>query len=174
MRLYKNGQLKSINTEKLEDSLLPLVTKDSHMFCALSPGDEVNSTCFMAGDSRVNRNPFAIVIYTILMRNHNRIANELQIKHPDWEDEQLFRTAKSINIDIYQRIVFNEWLPVILGASMTYEIKATIKSSRNPKKSITDQQISNEYAVAASRFYLSMMPNVLHNYAIESTLLDRT
>lgn len=132
------------------------------MFCALSPGDKVNATCFMAGDSRVNMNPFQILINTIFMRNHNRIATELKAKHPDWLDQQLFQNAKSINVAIYQSIVFNEWLPIILGTSMATKIRGGSKNIENT------QQISNEYAVAASRFYLSMMPNVLHNYARES------
>ncbi|XP_065371103.1 peroxidase [Calliphora vicina] len=165
MRLKQKGLLKSTSLGKSQDSLLPMAEEDTNWFCALIPDGGSNSTCFMAGDSRVNSDPFAIIIHTIMMRNHNRIAKELNIQHPDWNDDQLFQKAKSINIDIYHRIVIDEWLPVVLGTSMTNEIKM-IKSRSVNNESL--HQISNEYAIAASRFYLSMMPNELRNYAMDT------
>ncbi|KAI8119521.1 Chorion peroxidase [Lucilia cuprina] len=169
MRLHQKGLLKSTSFGKSEDALLPIAAEDTNWFCALNPNDRENTTCFMSGDSRVNSNPFAIIIHTIMMRNHNRIAKDLGLQHPDWSDDQLFQKARSINIDIYQRIVLNEWLPVILGASMANEINSN-KHEPNKLSNVNNElvhQISNEYAVAASRFYLSMMPNELRNYAMD-------
>lgn len=166
MRLHQNGLLKFTNLGKIKNDLLPMAAEDSNWFCALAPENIVNSTCFMAGDSRVNSDPFAIIIHTIMMRNHNRIAKELNSQYPDWQDDQLFQKAKSINIDVYKRIVFDEWLPIILGTSMVNDIKRIdYKKNMGVDANELLNQISNEYAVAASRFYLSMMPNELHNYA---------
>ena len=162
MRSFKEGLLKSTPARNWNDALLPIAGEDSHWFCAREKYKNVNSSCFMSGDSRVNNNPFAILIYTVMMRNHNRIAKELNVLHPDWTDEQLFQRAKSINIEIYRRIIFNEWLPLILGDSMANEIKRNVnKVDTGNSNSEILYQVSNEYAVAASRFYLSMMPDRL-------------
>ncbi|XP_013100002.1 chorion peroxidase [Stomoxys calcitrans] len=157
MRSHRNGYLKSTQDETIKNSLLPLVKEDKHQFCVRGS----NSTCFMAGDSRVNSNPFTIAIYTIFLRNHNRLANELKQKYPKWNDEKLFQGAKAINIDIYQRIVLYEWLPIVLGPQEAEEIYQSHMKTENLGE---PQQVSNEFAVAASRFYLSMMPDVLHSF----------
>lgn len=162
MRSFKKGLLKTTTTGKWNEALLPVAEEDSHCFCARKNNDVANSTCFLAGDSRVNNNPLTISVYTIMMRNHNRIARELYFRHPDWKDEQLFQKAKSINIEIYRRIIFNEWLPQIVGDSMANEIiENTNKSDSDGFHAEVFDQVSNEYAVAASRFYLSMMPDEL-------------
>ncbi|XP_075148042.1 immune-regulated catalase [Haematobia irritans] len=171
MRSFRNGFLKSTQTESIENSLLPMVTEDIHRFCVNIPNSQeiasnVNSSCFMAGDSRVNSNPFSIAIYTIFMRNHNRLAQELKETYPQWNDEQLYQQAKAINVDIYQRIVFFEWLPVALGPNVAEEIYQSYRKIE--RISEEPQQVSNEYAVAASRFYLSMMPNSLHSFPMRS------
>lgn len=162
MRLHRMGLLKSTNFGSSQESLLPLTENDTNWFCALSAGEQFNSTCFMAGDSRVNSNPFTIILYTIMMRNHNLIAKELSLKHTGWQDEQIFRKAKSINIEIYKQIILNEWLPIVLGTSLAEDVKNVESNNADDE---WQHQISNEYAVAASRFFLSMMPNELHNYA---------
>lgn len=168
MRLGKDGLLKSTTADKIEDTLLPVVTKDQHLFC-VPPTDVAadvagNSTCFVAGDSRVNSNPFAVVIYTIFMRNHNRLAGQLKRNFPHWNDEQLFQGAKQMNTDIYNNIVFDEWLPIVLGTRMANDIKY----HRSTASSTDHKHISNSYAVAASRFYLSMLPDALQSFGVES------
>lgn len=128
-------------------------TKDlGHSFCAW--GATGNATCFAAGDSRVNSSPFSILIYTIFMRNHNRLAREIGEKKPRWSDGQLFQAAKAVNVDIYRRVVIDEWLPEVLGDKL-----AAGSQSRNTRR----LEISNEFGVAAIRFYLSMLPNELRN-----------
>lgn len=160
MRSHTSGFLKSTPADRIEHSLLPRVTDDVHRFCVHASGLK---SCFMAGDSRVNSNPFTIAIYTIFMRNHNRLANELKRTHPLWDDEQLYNRAKAINSEIYRRVVFDEWLPIVLGPALTDEIVAS-RSQKVPTGGVDEQaQVSNEYAVAAARFYLSMMPNALHS-----------
>ncbi|XP_073816093.1 immune-regulated catalase [Musca autumnalis] len=170
IRLYKNGLLKSTNAEQARNSLLPMVTKEAHHFCAhrLDKEGSNRTSCFMAGDSRVNSNPFTITLYTLFMRNHNQLAMDLKKAHPQWDDEKLYQHAKLINTDIYQRIVFKEWLVTVLGKGMVNEIDKE-QRKRTKDKLEPKHQVSNEFAIAASRFYLSMMPNVLHNYALKDT-----
>uniref|UniRef100_A0A6P4ECN0 Peroxidase n=1 Tax=Drosophila rhopaloa TaxID=1041015 RepID=A0A6P4ECN0_DRORH len=154
LRASEGGLLKSTPRGENDNALLPIASDtEGPSFCAREIiGD---GTCFAAGDSRVNSNPFSILIYTIFMRNHNRLATELHLRNRRWSDERLFQAAKAINVDIYRRVVIDEWLPAVLGERLAAEVKTT----RYPSA----LEVSNEFAVAAIRFYFSMLPNELQN-----------
>ncbi|XP_017017711.1 salivary peroxidase/catechol oxidase [Drosophila kikkawai] len=164
MRLFRGGLLKSTPIGQRHHVLLPM-TRDTqdlgHSFCAW--GATGNATCFAAGDSRVNSSPFSILIYTIFMRNHNRLARELSDRKSGWSDEQLFQAAKAVNVDVYRRVVIDEWLPEVLGKKLADEARS---------RSDRAQEISNEFGVAAIRFYFSMLPNELHNLVKDNDLDD--
>ncbi|XP_030370312.1 chorion peroxidase [Scaptodrosophila lebanonensis] len=158
MRTFSHGKLKSTTTMGTHlNDLLPMSTDaNEHTFCTTSNA----STCFMAGDSRVNRSPYSILAYTLFMRNHNRVAAELGSNNPSWSDEQLFQAAKSVNVDTYRHIITNEWLPVVLGTQLAAEVQSKTESP-TPQEHLSE--VYNEFGVAAIRFYFSMLPNVLHN-----------
>lgn len=158
MRAFQDGLLKSTTSDFKNNALLPMTsdTEDvKNSFCAW--GSSGNSTCFAAGDSRVNSSPFSIVIYTIFMRNHNRLARELKERNPRWNDERVFQAAKAVNVDIYRRVVMEEWLPEVLGQTQANEVLDS-KPSQEARK-----EISNEFGAAAIRFYYSLLPNELRN-----------
>ena len=71
--------------------------------------------CFFAGDFRVNEQLNLVVLHTIFMREHNRIATELARLNPRWSDDKIYQEARKINIAEYQHILFKEWLPIIIG-----------------------------------------------------------
>merc|ERR1719428_138936 len=85
----------------------------------LLPTDSENTcevgSCFKAGDGRVNENPQLSVIHTVFMREHNRVAEKLQQLNQGWSDEKIFQEAKKFVTAEYQHIVYNEWLPSIIG-----------------------------------------------------------
>lgn len=74
-----------------------------------------SSEFFVAGDIRVNENPMLMTMHTIFVREHNIIATELVEAFPEFDDEELFLNARRINNAQLQKIVYEEWLPAILG-----------------------------------------------------------
>ena len=67
------------------------------------------------GDVRANEQLNLLVLHTVWMREHNRIARSLRAVNPRWSDERLFQEARRITIAEYQHVVYKEWLPIILG-----------------------------------------------------------
>jgi hypothetical protein len=70
---------------------------------------------FAAGDRRANENIELTAVQTLFMRNHNRLAGQLQALHPTWTDEQLYQEARKLNIAEEEIITYTEFLPAILG-----------------------------------------------------------
>jgi peroxidase len=69
----------------------------------------------LLGDSRVNEQPLLSVMHTIWLREHNRIAENLFRIVPGQTDEFYFQHARRIVIAEMQHIIYNEYLPVIIG-----------------------------------------------------------
>ena len=104
------------------------------------------SDCFLAGDVRVNEQPGLLIMHTIWMREHNRIAAALQAENTLWDSERIFQTARAIVGAEIQKITFKDYLPIILGDAMSLLDPYTgYKDTVNPS-------IPNSFAAAAFRF----------------------
>ncbi|HXC99086.1 MAG TPA: peroxidase family protein [Verrucomicrobiae bacterium] len=73
------------------------------------------SSMFVTGDTRGNENLELTVLQALFLDNHNRIAGQLAQANPTWTDEQLFQKARRLNIAEYQSVIYNEWIPAVLG-----------------------------------------------------------
>lgn len=141
LRLRRDGKLKVDSND-----FLPATT-DSCFSTSEGP-------CFQSGDSRVNVNPYMTIQHSIFHKSHNRIASKLKALNPQWKDEKLFETARKINIAIYQKISYEEWLPMVVGRRLSAELGNVSGGSHR-------RGVSNEFATAAIRFYNSMLPGDL-------------
>ncbi|XP_051159769.1 peroxidase-like [Leptopilina boulardi] len=81
--------------------------------------------CYKTGDRRTNLGINLAFFGVALMRQHNRMAQELSKLNPHWDDEKLYQETKRIYIAISQHITYNELLPIILGVENAYLEKIT-------------------------------------------------
>merc|ERR1711902_464053 len=116
--------------------------------------------CFFAGDFRVNEQLNLIVLHTMFMREHNRIASELSRLNPRWSDDKIYQEARKINVAEYQHIIFKEWLPIIIGNTFmkSYGLFPRESGFSTDYSDNFDPRINNEFAAAAYRFGHSMVP----------------
>lgn len=111
LRSFQSGQLLTS-----DGNLLPF---DPNNGLPNATGGRADQISFIAGDVRANENVVLSSVHTLFVREHNRLAEALAQEHPSWSDEQLFQRARQINIAQMQNITFNEYLPTLLGESLS-------------------------------------------------------
>ncbi len=99
------------------------------------------SGSFVAGDGRANEHVALISMHTLFIREHNRLADAISDRNPDWSDEEVFQYARHINIGLLEAITYNEYLPS-LGITL---------DPYDGYKPNVDPTISNEFATVAFR-----------------------
>lgn len=155
------GRLKVSRTSRQAREDLPTCNRPGSgdiKACETCEGDDED--CYFAGDFRVNEQINLVVIHTLFMREHNRIASSFQRSHPDWDDERLYQEARRVTVAQYQHIVYNEWLPVILGNNFMrlYGLFPLSSGQSFDYDDNFDPRINNEFAAAAFRFGHSLVP----------------
>jgi peroxidase len=125
--------------------------------------EEKSRGCAFAGDFRVNEQPGLSTMHTILAREHNRIAGELGAMNTHWDGEKVFQETRRIVIAQWQHIVYNEWLPILLGTEYmkTFGLLPTSDGYTQDYDPSIDPRINNEFSAAAFRFGHSMIPSHL-------------
>ena len=105
---------------------------------------------FICGDVRCNENIALASIHTLFLREHNYWANYFKTQHSSWSDEQIFHKARGRVIAEIQYIVYEEFLPALLGKDVwgKYENKEENKCF-DP---YIDPRIYNEFSTVAYRF----------------------
>lgn len=83
----------------------------------LPNGGGTSSTLFLAGDIRTNEQTGLLAIHTILLREHNRLADQISAANPGMSDEDVYQRARHLVGAEIQAITYNEWLPALLGGN---------------------------------------------------------
>ena len=116
----QKGRLKSqlLNGEEYPHFLYPEGGTEPHGdFVDLDPPlgltelpAEQRKTLFAVGGDRVNSTPQTSMLNTLLLREHNRLAGEIEAAHPDWDDTRIFETARNTVIVIFIKIVVEDYI----------------------------------------------------------------
>ncbi|KAI0557007.1 Peroxidase [Gracilaria domingensis] len=109
-----------------------------------------SASLYIAGDTRVNEHPVLTTIHTIFLREHNNICDLLEDALPNMAAGSMYEAARAINIAQYQKIIYEEWLPAILGR--------TLPRYTGYKENI-DPTISLEFTTAGFRVGHTMVGN---------------
>jgi len=166
LRAYEGGRMKTLPVFKdqgLKD-LLPLNLENPDRGC-IRPSRDV--FCFLTGDPRVSEQTVLSLIHTFFIREHNRIADELSIINPHWNDEIIFQETKHIIAAIMQHITFHEFLPLVIGKSGLHEHNLTpytkgYYDGYDPK---VDASASAAFTTAAFRFGHSLLPSTIERWS---------
>jgi len=165
LRKRVGGLLKITATKGSKTGLLPTCDRESKR-------DDISmcsgcKSCFFAGDVRANEQLNLIAMHTIWMREHNRVARNLLFNNPAWLDDRLYEEARRIVIAEYQHIIFNEWLPLIVGTDLMQKFGLFPLTSGHSDLYLDtfDPRVSNEFATAAFRFGHSLIPSTFSKIA---------
>jgi len=134
LRTLKNGLMKT------HKGFLPLNTFKLKM---ANPIGRDPTKLHAAGDVRANVAPTLLVLHTLFVREHNRIAKEYKRKHRRATDEEIFQYARKMVIAEMQAITYREYIPSLLGRLLPRY------KGYNPK---IDTGIATEFSTAAFRF----------------------
>lgn len=83
--------------------------------------DSKNRDMALSGDVRVNEHPILTALHTLFAREHNRVCDvlieSLEERSQSRSDHWLFLNARRITIAEMQNIVFQEFVPTLLGSN---------------------------------------------------------
>ncbi|XP_028142829.2 uncharacterized protein LOC114336668 [Diabrotica virgifera virgifera] len=102
-------------------------------------------------------------LYTVFMKEHNRIGTELSKINPEWSDDTLFLESRRIVTAELQHITYNEFLPLVLGEETMVHSQLELKVHGRFSNYSSSKRIGvfNEVAIAALPALLSLVPQTL-------------
>lgn len=116
-------------------------------------GGACNGDTLESGDVRTGENTVLMAFHTLFFREHNRIAREFKKKNPTKNDKEVFQFARKLVRATFQKIIYEEWLPVFIGEG---------KLDYTGYDATVSPQIAMEFAGSAFRWGHSALPeNVL-------------
>ena len=151
-QIYGSDELVALALREMSDGLLktsPALPDESQTQDNLPtssfecPRDQ--STCFIAGDIRVNEQVSLTVMHTVWVREHNRVARQLKTLNPSFDDERLYQDARRIVVAEWQQVIYEEYLPIILGPN--HGLPPYVEYQPD-----VDASVPNSFATAAYRF----------------------
>ena len=109
---------------------------------------------YVAGDVRSNEQVGLTAVHTLMMREHNRLADQIAADNPGWSDEDVYQRARKLVGAEVQAITYQEFLPALLGS-----FAPSVNSIYNPSLSAS---VLTEFSTALFRVGHTMLsPNLL-------------
>lgn len=98
----------------------------------------------------------------MFLREHNRIAGELEKLRPDWNDETLYQETRRIVGAEWQHITYKDWLPFLIDESWLdyYSLLPKVEGYTIYNENVTLMTI-NSFVAAAFRALHSNIQGVL-------------
>ena len=102
-------------------------------------------------------------MHTLFHREHNRVARKLNLINPLWNDERVYQETRRIVVAEWQHIVYNEWLPIMLGQKFMkkYGLLPLTQGFSNSFMDNFDPRITNAFATAAFRVGHTLIPRYI-------------
>jgi len=137
-----------------------------------------------AAENRANTQVGLVAVHTLYLRMHNKIARELANLNKYWDDEKVFHEARKIVIGIHQHIVYNEYLPLVIGKKFwkLYGLDTKSDGYEYGYDPYVKAAIYNEHATVAGRYGHSVVSSyvlkadrdlyVIKNVSLSKSLLQ--
>ena len=114
LRTFESGLLRTSAGD-----LLPVVGQDSSSSSSIDNHQQQGHV-----DS-----PALRAVQTLLMRQHNRLAQQLTRINPMWDDDTLYHEARRLVVAQMQHVTYREYLPAILGENLAENLRLTPQPS---------------------------------------------
>ncbi|KAI0562492.1 heme peroxidase [Gracilaria domingensis] len=163
LRAFKDGKLQMDVSDGQEN--LPRNSKAFLPYIIENANQHKNTKLFAAGDIRANENAVLTSMHTLFAREHNRVCDELiealrQERKVRQTDEWLYQQARRIVIAEIQNILYNEYLPLVLGRRALKPYKGY-----NP---FEDTSIDIMFSTAAFRWGHTTIRDIIHTRDVEN------
>ena len=139
--------------------------------------DPENPNEFLSGDVRATEHALLATLHTLFSSQHNKIAGAIHQASTSYSDEQLFWKARRVNVAQYQRMLYEEYLPSLLGSlydSSAFGVDG-VDAACSPSHHVSGTTImKTEFAEVAYRFGHSQVPNSIGPYPLIDLFFNAT
>lgn len=115
-------------------------------------------------------------MHVLFLREHNRIVDILKKINRRWNGERLYQETRKILTGIYQHIVYNEFLPALLGTNLVdyYGLYPWSNGYSTQYDINADAGTRNVFGAAAFRIGHSLVGSLIGSYDLDFRLRRTT
>ena len=133
------------------------------------------------GDHRNSESPGVNTLYTLFLREHNRVAERLASTNKHWDNETIFQETKKIIVALIQHITYTEFLELLLDQETRdmYYLNQAPQYQAPPHQAPLyhyteynadlDPRIINGFGIGAFQFFDSLLTNTIGHAGVNFT-----